>query len=110
MSLYICNNGDTLLGGYEYQSSFILVTQPEDTLPDNIDQLLTAWQFGLDVKDIETQGDEVWSDCRVVFCGVDGKISDDERDVVKKYLNEVNLHDVLKEVSYGDDRDERGAT
>lgn len=108
MSLYICNS-EVREGGHEYHSSFILVTQPEDTLPDNIDQLLTAWEFGLDVKDVEEQGDEVWSDYRVVSCGVDEQIPDDEGGVVKKYLPEVNLHWVLATVEYGDDRDEVAA-
>lgn len=108
MSLYICNS-EVRDGGHEYESSFILVTQPEDTLPNNIDQLLTAWEFGLDVKDVEAQGDEVWADYRFVSCGVGEKIPDDERDVVKKYLNEVNLHWVLGTVEYGDDRDEVAA-
>jgi len=108
MSLYICNS-EVRDGGHEYHSSFILVTQPEETLPDNIDQLLTAWEFGLDVKDVETQGGEIWADCRVVSCSVDGKIPDDERGVVRKYLNEVNLHWVLDTVEYGDERDEVAA-
>jgi hypothetical protein len=108
MSLYICNT-DIDDGNHEYHSSFILVTQPEDTLPDNIDQLLTAWEFGLDVKDVEAQGDEVWSDYRFVSCGVGDKIPDNERDFVKKYLPEVNLHLVLATVEYGDDRDEVAA-
>ena len=108
MSLYICNS-EVREGGHEYHSSFILVTQPEDTLPDNIDQLLTAWEFGLDVRDVETQGDEVWDDYRVVSCGVDKQIPDDEGDVVKKYLNAVHLWWVLDSVEYGDDRDEVAA-
>ena len=108
MSLYICNS-EVREGGHEYHSSFILVTQPEDTLPDNIHQLLTAWEFGLDVRDVEAQGDEVWDDCRVVSCSVDKQIPDDEGDVVKKYLNEVNLHWVLDSVEYGDERDEVAA-
>jgi hypothetical protein len=44
-----------------------------------------------------------------VSCGVDEAIPDDERDVVKKYLPEVNLHLVLATVEYGDDRDEVAA-
>lgn len=105
MSLYFCKS-EVHDGGHAYYSSFILVARNDQTLPDNIDQILTAWEFGLTVKDVEEQGDEVWSGYRVVSCHVEKEIPDDEWDVIKQYITGVNLYYVLDDVEYGDERDQ----
>ena len=104
MSLYLCKS-EIRDGGYEYHDKFILNTGLDETPPDNIDQILTAWEFGVPVKDVEEQGDEVWSDCRVVSCWVEHEIPKEEYETVRKYLNGVNLYWVLDDVEYGDERD-----
>ena len=108
MSLYLCKS-KVHSSGYEYDGSFILVMRPNETLPPNIDQILTAWEFGLDVSDVEEQDGEVWSDCRIVSCWVDKELPDEDYDIARKYLNGVNLYYILDSVDYGDERDEEVA-
>ena len=101
---YLCKS-EARDGGYEYREKFILVASQDETLPHNIDELLTAWDFGVTVKDVEEQGDEVWSDTRIVSCWVDHEVPNRDYDVARKYLNSVFLNWVLSDVEFGDERD-----
>jgi hypothetical protein len=111
MSLYLVKS-EVHDGGHEYHDKFILLASSGGIsleLPQNIDAILTAWEFGLTVKHVEESGDEVWSGCRVVYCNTCGTISNDHYDVVKKYLNVINLEYILDDVEYGDERDQEVA-
>ena len=108
MSLFHCKT-KVHDGGHEYDGGFMLVTKDGETLPPNINEILTAWEFGLTVKDIEDNGGEVWSDTRVVRCWVDQVIPDEDYDIARKYINGVNLYYVLGDVEFGDERDEEVA-
>lgn len=108
MSLFHCKT-QVNHGGHVYEDRFILVTKHGETLPPNIDDILTAWEFGVTVKDVEDGDSEVWSDTRVVRCWVDQEIPDEEYDVVHKYIHGVNLYWVLSDVEFGDERDEEVA-
>lgn len=109
MSLYHCKS-TAHHGGYRYESSFIVSTRDGETLPDNIDQILTAFEFNLFVSDVEKNWDEdVWSDSRVVRCWVDKEIHESEFPTLIKCLDGVSLYTILDTVEFGDKRDEEWA-
>jgi hypothetical protein len=100
----VINHGD-----YEYTNRF-LVYVPEGDLPDNVDHILTAWEFDLLVKDVEKDwDDEVWSDVRrvrtYVQCPTD--IVDAARHT--PYIHSFNWTWIRDTVEYGDERDQEVA-
>jgi len=111
MSLYLVKS-EVRDGGYEYHDKFILLASSGGIsleLPQNINAILTAWEFGLTVKHVEESGDEVWADCRLVYCNTCGTISNENYNVIKEYLNVINLEYILGDVEYGDERDQEVA-
>ena len=91
MSFYLIEDV-THSDGYEYRHSFIL--NAEDTpLPSDIEQLLTAFQYSLSLDDV--QGDEVWSDCRIVSCHVKSEVPERDVEVLRRYMPVISLSTVI---------------
>lgn len=86
-------------GDYEYRNEFFVLSEHSlAELPDDIDEILTAWNHCLSLDDVKEQGDEVWSDHRIVASWIESEIPIENLDVIARYVGVINLQTILDAV------------
>ena len=89
-------------GDYEYRNEFFVLSEYSlAELPDDFDEILTAWNHCIsldDVKEQIEQGDEVWSDHRIVASWIESEIPIENLDVIDRYVGVINLQTILDAV------------
>ena len=87
-------------GDYEYRNEFFVLSEYSlAELPDEIDEILTAWNHCISLDAVIEMGDEVWSDHRIVASWIESEIPIETLDVIDRYVGVIKLQTILDAVN-----------